>query len=244
MNAQWQKISAWCGIAFTVCFFIGWWAMAGLVPPPSPNLSAAEIARFYSANQNMIRGGLILVMAASPLMLPFVALISIQMKRIEGSVPLLAYTQFGAGTLGVLVFVYPVMLMQAAAFRPDRNPEVTQGLNDAAYLPFLGIFSIAFVENLVIALAIFSDKRPEPVFPRWVGYFNIWVALGFVPAAFNPYFKVGPIAWDGVFTFWIPATVFFAWFIVMFVMLLRAIKNEELETAESTSSTVTEPVSR
>ena len=42
------------------------------------------------------------------------------------------------------------------------------------------------------------------------------------------FFKTGPLAWDGIFVFWIPATVFVIQFVVNVVYLLKAIKSEEL----------------
>ena len=51
----------------------------------------------------------------------------------------------------------------------------------------------------------------------------------FTPAIILPFFKTGPFAWNGVFVFWIPATVFGALFIVNTVWLLRAINSEARE---------------
>jgi hypothetical protein len=153
-----------------------------------------------------------------------------QLRRIEGSVAPLSYIQLTTGTVGTLIFGFPLMMMQAAAFRPgQRSIEVTQGLSDAAWLPFVGLISLAIVQNVAIAVAIFNDTRPDPVFPRWLGYFNIWVALGFVPGGFTVFFKAGPFAWDGVFAFWVPLVVFSVWSVVMLVALLKAIGQEERE---------------
>jgi hypothetical protein len=48
------------------------------------------------------------------------------------------------------------------------------------------------------------------------------------PGAILQFFKDGPFAWNGIFVFWIPATVFVIQFVVNVVYLLKAIKNEEL----------------
>jgi hypothetical protein len=52
----------------------------------------------------------------------------------------------------------------------------------------------------------------------------------FTPAIILPFFKSGPFAWNGVFVFWIPATVFGALFIVNTVCLLKAINSEAKES--------------
>jgi hypothetical protein len=47
-----------------------------------------------------------------------------------------------------------------------------------------------------------------------------------VSATFLIYFKTGPFAWNGVFSWWLPATDFFLWFLVMTVLTTRAINSK------------------
>jgi hypothetical protein len=42
-------------------------------------------------------------------------------------------------------------------------------------------------------------------------------------------FKGGPLAWNGVFAWWIPLCVYFGWFVITVVLLLRAINDDERE---------------
>ena len=63
------------------------------------------------------------------------------------------------------------------------------------------------MQNIAIGIAAFKDTEAK-VFPRWLGYFNFWAALAFLPAALLYFFKTGPFAWDGVFVFWVPLTIF------------------------------------
>jgi hypothetical protein len=118
----------------------------------------------------------------------------------------------------------------AAAFQPERDPEITQALHAAGWLPLVALIFPAVVQNTAIAVATFTDTREQPVFPRWVGYFNIWVALLFLPSGLVLFFKTGPFAWNGIFTFWLAATVFTIWLVTMFVMLRRAIAQQETES--------------
>ena len=55
--------------------------------------------------------------------------------------------------------------------------EAIQTLNDMGWLPFTGIIYAIFVQNLVIGVAVLSDRRAQPVYPRWYGYFCLWTAL-------------------------------------------------------------------
>jgi hypothetical protein len=123
-------------------------------------------------------------------------------------------------------FITGALLFIVAAFRPERAAEITYTLNDAAWIVTVIPFSPALMQNLIIATAILIDRRPDPVFPRWLAYFNIWVAIGFLPGGLLPFFKSGPLAWNGLFVFWLAGSVFVAWFAVMTFMLLRAIRRE------------------
>ena len=64
------------------------------------------------------------------------------------------------------------------------------------------------IQCLSIAAAILN-KADQDVFPRWLGYFNVWVAVLLLPAVLLPFFKHGPFAWHGIFEFWLAALVFF-----------------------------------
>jgi hypothetical protein len=237
VNARAQRLCTWSAIAFSVLFMIGWWPMAGLLPPPSPHNSARAIARFYGHNTNLLRAGLLVAMVGVAFQFPFFTAIFLQMRRIEGKVSPMAYIQLLTGTVGVFLFYVPMMLMEAAAFRPDRNPAVTQGLNDAAWIPFLGTFMLLVLQLFAIAYAVLKDSRPNPVYPRWVAYFNVWAAFGFPLASLNVFVKTGPFSWPGLFTWWIPATVYFTWFLVMMVMTFKAIAQDESEQQEVTFAT-------
>jgi len=227
-NTRSQMLCLWCGPMAMLVFLIGFWPVAGLMPPPSPNDSALEVQKLYQDNPDMLKTGFVLIMCGGALTGPFVAAVSTQMRRIEGVHSPLSSTQLGMGMLGVLLFIIPMFLMQAAAFRPERDPELTQLIHDAAWLPFIGAFMTAVIQNIAIALVAFKDEH-EKVFPRWLGYYNIWVALLFLPAALIYFFKTGPFAWNGVFCFWLPLTVFSSWFMVMFVVLRKAILAQGTE---------------
>jgi hypothetical protein len=230
-NRKTQMLCAWCGPAAIVLFLLAFWPLAGLLlPVPSPSWSAAHIQHLYLTHTDSKRVGFMLFMVAGVLTGVWAAAIATQMKRIEGEHSPLTWTQLGMGMIGVLLFLFPGFFMQAAAFRPYRDPQLTLLINDVAWLPFIGAFGPAVIQCIAIGIACFKDTA-ERVFPRWLGYFNIWCALTFLPAALIYFFKNGAFAWNGVFCFWLPLTVFSTWFIVMFVMLRRAIIRQDEETA-------------
>jgi hypothetical protein len=124
----------------------------------------------------------------------------------------------------------PALLVAVTAFRPDRSPDATLLLNDMSWIMLVMPWTPFMAQYFAFAFAILADPRPQPLFPRWLGYFNIWAELMFTPAIVLPFFKSGPFAWNGLFVFWIPATVFVALFVVNTIWLVKAINSEARET--------------
>lgn len=216
-----------------ILWVFGFLVFAGFVPPPAPSMNAQQVAGMFRDHANPIRFGLLLTLIASPLLMPFTAVISVHLKRIEGRHSPLTYTQIGLGGVVVLAFIFPVMILEAAAFRPERAPEIIEALNDIGWILFIGVVTNFVLQLIVIGVAVLQDKHEQPIFPRWAGYFNIWGGLVFFPGALCVFFKTGPFAWNGVFAWWIPVVAFAVWLAVMTVLLLKAIDRQagELGTA-------------
>ena len=75
-----------------------------------------------------IRIGLALTIGCSGLLAPFLGVISVQMRRIEGDNSPLAFAQIALGALLIIEFVYPMMILQVAAYREDRPAAAVQVL--------------------------------------------------------------------------------------------------------------------
>jgi hypothetical protein len=64
-------------------------------------------------------------------------------------------------------------------------------------------------------------------FPRWFGYYAVWTALMFEAGAIAFLTRSGPFAWNGLLALWSPVVTFFAWMIVLAVLLFRAIASQD-----------------
>ncbi len=201
--------------------------LARWVAPPRPSETAAQIARMYQMHTTAIRLGIVLVLFGAALLGPFMAMLSVHLRRINESTPASAYCQMTLGGLLILELIIPMMVLAAAAFRPYRPAAEIQMMDDLGWLMAVAVVSTAVVELLVIAAAIAQDHTPNPVFPRWAGLFNLICAVVLIPGALSIYFTGGPFAWDGALAYWIPLAVFGVWLIVMTFLLLEAEKSRE-----------------
>ncbi len=78
-------------------------------------------------------------------------------------------------------------------------------------------------------LAIYLDRQERPVFRPWVAHFNLVVAALLVPAAFVGLALEGPIAWDGLLSFWVRNIAIGVWIVVMGVVLRQAIARQRAD---------------
>lgn len=223
MNRRVHKFCAWSGTLCLILMAIGLIAIARFVPTPSPGQSAVETAQFIIDNRTRIRWGMILGMFASSLLMTYAVSMATHMRRIEGRFPALAMIQFGLGAIFVLEFIYLLFFWQTATFRVDRAPELVQLLNDMAWIPFVGLTSTAVLQVASFGIAVLLDRRARPIFPRWLGYYNLWVALMFMPGTFNVFFHDGPLAWNGIIAWYMPLAVFASWMIINPIFLSRAV---------------------
>jgi hypothetical protein len=231
IHARLEKIGVWLLVPVGIAFGIGWCVIAGFLPPPSPHKSATEIAELYASRTTRIRIGVGLVLFTSVLMVPFIAVLVRHVRRVEGRWGVLSLSQLGTGLLLPYLVWLPCMFAEVAAFRPERSPELTQALNDMYWLWALGLVGGVIVQAPLLAVAAFVDPRPEPIFPRWFGYLNLWYAVLAVPGGTIVFFHDGPLAWNGVIGFWVPVVAFFIWIVGVAVVLLRAIDRELAEVS-------------
>jgi hypothetical protein len=230
MDIRAQRIFAWGGVVNWLMSFAGLY-IAGFLPIVSPAASAEQIAALYRANGPlMIEIGSIVFLLASAPFVPFIAVLSTQIKRIEGDRRTFTYLQLVAGAASMTPLIVTPLPWCVAAFRP-HSPEIVQALNDLGFITMLTATPAVGVQVLAVGLAVLADKRARPVFPRWVAHASFVCALGLQGGMLLVLTRTGPFAWDGVIAGLLPF-IFFPWCILMTPLLLRAIKQQEAEEAD------------
>jgi len=225
-----QRVLAWCGPMYVLTILVGLVLVAGFIPPPRPSLSADEIAQVYAQSTTSIRIGLLIAITGTALYAPFAAAISAQMLRHEDRRrPVLAYVQLINGGLGSLVLMLAFMFMMVAAFDPARPSEITKVINELGWVFLVIPFPPFCIQYIAIAVAIFQDPSEHPVFPRWVAYYNVWIAVAFLPTGLVGFFHRGPFAWNGAISFWLAVAVYAGWLLVMTWALLQSMSEEQAD---------------
>jgi hypothetical protein len=228
-NITAQTISLWITPVMGLAFLVAFLAFPGFRPPMSPNMPAAQVAQFFRVHATSIRLSMIMYDLFGVMLVPFFMLIVVQMKRMATPSQVFAYSFLSTVATGATLFAIADLFWLVAAFRPGRSPSLVQLLNDMAWIVFTAPVGMLIAGNVCLALAIYLDAHPEPIFPRWVGHFNLVVAVLLAPAACAAVVRSGPLAWNGFVSFWMKIGTFTVFVVVMFLVLRVAIKRQTLE---------------
>jgi hypothetical protein len=223
---------AWCGVAYIVVLLVGWWVVGGFFPLHRPSAGADEIATFFRDEGVRVRLGMVIVMWAAALFIPFTATMADFVARFEGRNGPLTRIMTLAGYANAMLTFYPPLWWIANTFRAkERSADVIYLLNDVAWLQFIGGLSLIMPMYGVVAVVALADTGERPVFPRWFGYQSIMTFLLLVPDQMLFFFKTGPFAWNGLLGFWIPLAALGGWFVTIFILMRRALL-QEMRTSE------------
>jgi hypothetical protein len=225
-----ELILLWALPVVVVIWVSAFFLFPGFLHPMSPKMSAEEVAGFYRDETARIRYSMILFNWFGVGLIPTVILLAMQVRRMAHRTPILSYCLIGCAGGPPTLFLIANMFWLLGSFRPERAPELTQLLNDLAWVTFTVLVPYLIAQCLVLALAIYWDRQEEPVFRPWVAHFNLLVALALAPAAFGAVTFSGPIAWDGLLSFWVKNIAIAAWIVVMAVVLGQTIRRRRTET--------------
>jgi hypothetical protein len=213
------------GILWISAFFL----FPGFVHPMSPTMSADEVVAFYRDETSRIRYSMILFNWFCVGLIPIVMLLVMQIRRMAHRTPILSYSLLACAAGGPSLFLIANMFWLLAAFRPERPPELTQMFNDLAWVTFTVLVPYLIAQSLLLALAIYWDRQDQPIFKPWVANFNLLIAAALAPATFTGLALIGPLAWDGLLSFWVKNAAIAVWIVVMGIVLGQTIRRQRIE---------------
>lgn len=221
-----DRLCMWSGVA--MCVFIGiGFLVGGLIPPPHPAGTAADIGAFYANHVDRRRAGIIVMSIGAMFMIPFGVAIAGEMRRILGRPSTMASLQVGASAFLATTTTIYLFILLTLTFRTDRPTDLTLLLNDLVWVPFVGMWQPGALQALAVAGVVFTDPHSTQTghWPRWVGWVSLWYAFTSLVALFVPFFHYGPFSWAGLFPFYIGAVALLGWWMVMATVMLRSTRN-------------------
>jgi hypothetical protein len=232
MNTRGQRILLWTAPPAMALLALGYFLFPLFAPPLSPTLSPEEVAAFFRDYNTGILGVVILCNLIAGSLVPLFAVTAVQISRTSTSSSVFTYAYVICVGVGTTAFILADYCWGVAAFRPDRDPQLISLLNDMAWFFFIAPVGTIVVQNLCLAMSIYLDDQPEPIFPRWVAHFNIGISVLLIPSAFSILFKTGPLAWNGGVSFTLRIAVLAIYLVVMFLVLLRVVRRQGSEQGQ------------
>ncbi|BBZ12102.1 hypothetical protein [Mycobacterium branderi] len=218
------RIAFWVVPTFYTLFGLIFVPLTRVMPPPRPDVTAAQMGHFLHQHAVTIQIGFALLMVIIGFAGVTNGIVAFEIKRMSVS-PVFAYAYLGTLAVGAL----PGCLMAAisflaAVFRPDRDPQIVALLYDLTFLSFVGSLGCFSAAYLVFAIAILLDTNG--VFPKWLGYISIWQIVTELLAAPVFIFRSGPLAWNGSISFWMGTAIFGFWEVCLIVLLKIAVERQ------------------
>lgn len=221
------KAALWSGVAFIVATIVAQGLLMHFIPPPSPTLSARELALRFIGRRDEIRLGCLIQCIFWSFLVTWGVTISVFLRKMERGYPILTYASIALVGGGDVFFILVPMTWAVIAYRPETlDPMTIQVMNDWVWFDYLFTWPPFSLWMVVIAIAVFKDHNVPALYPRWIGYLSLWSAMLLFPAGLIVFFRTGPFAYDGVGAFWIPFAIYFTWMTSMTVTTFQAINRQ------------------
>ncbi|KFA60027.1 hypothetical protein S40285_10670 [Stachybotrys chlorohalonatus IBT 40285] len=230
-HATLDRVAIYCG-PLAQLFFVIFLPASLNFPPISPSLTAEQTVDHYRRNELGMQIGISIMLLCGIAWPIFVAGINRQLSKIPGVSPTALWGQVAAGCLGTLSMMLPSMFFSVVIYRLDRDPVLTQTLSDLAWFVYAMGFPPFLAQDMMISYIVLSDKRDNPLIPRWVAWVTSGLTLGIYPALFVHFVKSGPLAWNGLLGFWFGAVAFGGQVGVLVYHLLNALEKPDPILAE------------
>ncbi|MFZ2950738.1 MAG: hypothetical protein WA003_14785 [Desulfuromonadaceae bacterium] len=203
-----QTICAWSGLGFVIFYGITWAVLGHNYPPPDPKFSAPElVANYYLKYRDEILLGQSLSTFFGMFYLTWTVQLTVQMWQRERNQlhlqnHLLSLLNLTGGLLTAWVLVtMPVFWLWCAENAATANPELIKAFHFIGWYTYDMTYMITTIQTVGICAFIFLDKTTPALYPRWVGVLAMFSGLSFLPLTFLPYFKSGPFALNGYWSY-------------------------------------------
>jgi hypothetical protein len=226
------KILAWTGPVFLAGFFCLWGLLARNIPPFRPSATPQEVWQHYADLRLPILIGMSVCLTMSAFYMSWSVAIARVMERIEGPGGVLSKLEMLGGTITCApLMVACAMWLTAAHEVHNLDPGVVHMLY---WMGWLLIDLAYFVTSLQIAacsIVFMRDKRDKKLVPDAVSWWGWITFASFFVVSAIPFVTTGPLAFNGVISFWIAFFTWFFWIPGLSYFIIKAVDRIKAEDA-------------
>ena len=224
------KVLAWCGFVFIAAFFCLWGLLARNISPFPPHASPQAVWDHYKHLRLPIMIGMSVCLTMSAFYMAWSVAVARVMERIEGPGGVLSKLEMMGGTITCAPLMTACAMWLTAAHEIDNiDPGVAHMLY---WMGWLLIDLAYFVTSFQIAAAsivFMRDKREKKLVPDAVSWWGWITFASFFVVSAIPFVKDGPLAFNGVISFWIAFFTWFFWIPGLSYFVIRAIDRIKAE---------------
>lgn len=234
---RYYSLGAWGGLLMLPATIIFWGIMGQNIPPYSAGLSAEELAAQLIANADSIRIGMIVQLLVSAFYFYWGLITAKVLQEVEEDNNVLSALVLWGAAYTMVVFMVGCSVWLTCVFRPEvMDPQILQMFFDFGWFFFDNTFTPTSMGMIAMGVGFLRDRREVPLFPRWVCWMAICVAIGFIFVALMPLFKVGPFSRSGSINYWVEFGIFFAYWAATAGALVRAVNMLNREHRQDASA--------
>jgi hypothetical protein len=224
------KVLAWTGPVFLAAFFLLWGVLARNIPPFPPSATPDEVWQHYADLRLPIMIGMSVCLTMAAFYMSWSVAIARVMERIEGPGGVLSKLEMMGGTITCAPLMVACAIWLTAAHEIHNIDPGTAHL--LYWMGWLLIDLAYFVTSLQIAavsIVFMRDKREKKLVPDAVIWWG-WVTFAsfFVVSAI-PFVTTGPLAFNGVISFWIAFFTWFFWIPSLSFFIIKAVDRIKAE---------------
>ena len=226
------KFLAWCGPIFLAAFFCLWGMLAGNIPPFPPSATPQEVWQNYHDHRLAIMIGMSVCLSLTACYMAWGVAISQVMVRIEGPNGIWSKVEMMGATITCAPIMTACAIWATAAHEINSiTPETAHMLYWFGWLLIDLAYMVTSFEIAGCSIVFMRDRRERKLVPDVVSWWGwVTVASFFVVNAI-PFVTTGPLAFNGVISFWIAFFTWFFWIPSMSYYIIKAVDRLKAEDA-------------
>jgi hypothetical protein len=224
------KILAWAGPVFLAGFFFLWGLLARNIPPFPPSATPDEVWRHYADLRLPIMIGMSVCLTMGAFYMAWSVAIARVMERIEGPGGVLSKLEMLGGTITVAPIIVACAFWLTAAHEIHNiDPGIAHMLYWMGWLLIDLAYFVTSLQIAAVSIVFMRDKREKKLVPDAVIWWGWITFASFFVVSAIPFVTTGPLAFNGVISFWIAFFTWFFWIPSLSYFIIKAIDRIKAE---------------
>jgi hypothetical protein len=217
---RWQRFFALNGLVFIVLCLIGLevcWPQ-----PPDFAWSPVQTAQYYTVHRTGFLVGITLCELAMAAYVTWTVQLGVMLWRLDSGARVKAIAASACGLATPFLLAMDLVFFAVAAYRPTQtNPDVTQAVSDIAWIGSELFWPILATEMVLVGAIMLRSRGRAGAFPAWLGWYTLFAAVAEVFQFAIIFTKSGPLAPDGVLSWYTAVGTWGFWAIATSITMYR-----------------------